>query len=636
MLKPEQARAELEKVRRENGEKRRLAALAKLPHKLAAIGRGLLGRDARGKAIDRWEAKHQAEQEAGQKLDGLPTRERRQVLEALFPKIGTHVDAAWELTHQLPYEVGYERKAFRAPHDPRLTRSARLNWLDSLMSELEGYEQDITWLAAWAGHLSSGYGSDVFGILFAAAINAGGKEASAVFEILCDSARGTHEIGTMGRHVTRALLIASRPDGWEFVEKLLLAAQRQEGLRQTILETIDEAHPEAFRRMLRLILEHDLARFSSTVRALNVWFGFQWDSVSVRVVNRVLERVLHFLEDPQAQARALESDDSETVYLALWTMAFEDAAAAVAPAAALLTDPNVERRFIAAQLLVHLQIPAARARLLPALDDADLRVALCALEGCERDTEEEDKEGASSPKDLFEQLERLLLRLPQKKTYLEPIVWPWHVFSADRQTVAASLMNALGKRPPTVLIPYLPMMESWTRRLLVGQLAELKKWDEQTRDTLFALVGDSSITVREAALSALAKCQVSEAEAVRLEELLSRKAGDLRRGVLTLLLNQKDAAALASADRLLAAGQPLQRMAGLELLRQLAEAERHPDQCRVRAQQYRDQRPKLSEEEQKQIDAILDIGRKAYTLDDPLGLMDAKERSKRRIPKSAR
>jgi len=36
----------------------------------------------------------------------------------------------------------------------------------------------------------------------------------------------------MGRHVTRALLTASRPDGWEFVEKLLLAAQREDGLRQ--------------------------------------------------------------------------------------------------------------------------------------------------------------------------------------------------------------------------------------------------------------------------------------------------------------------------------------------------------------------------------------------------------------------
>jgi hypothetical protein len=632
MLKPEQARAELEKIRRENGEKRRLAALARLPKNLAAVGRGLLGRDAQGRAIEKWEPQQQAQQAARQQLDGLPAKARRQVFEALFPKLGSFVDAAWELGFQLPYEAGFERKAFRAPHDPALTRAARGNWLESLLSELEGYEEDITWLAAWAGYLSSGYSGDAVGLVLAAAINAGGKEASAVFETLCDSARGTHDVGVMGRHVTRALLVASRPEGWEFVEKLLLAAQRQEGLRQSILEVIDEAHPQAFRRMLRLILENDLARFSATVRALDVWFGFQWDAVSTRVVNRVLERVAHFLDDPTAQARALENDDPETVYLALWTMAFENAPATVAPAAALLSDPNVERRFIAAHLLVQMQIPPARERLLPALDDADLRVALHALEGCEH--EEDEAEGESSnPTDLFERLERLLVRLPEKKTFLEPIVWPWHVFSADRQQVAASLVRHLGKRPPTVLIRYLPMMESWTRRLVIDQLAGLKKWDNQTRDTLFALVGDSSITVREAALRALARCKVSELEAIRLEELLTRKPGDLRRGVLTLLLSQKDEAALASADRLLAAAQQLQRQAGLEILRQLAEAGRVPQECRARAEAYRASRARLSDEDQRQLDAVLDAGRKTYTLDDALGLMNPEERTRPVPPK---
>src|SRR5262249_2195568 len=151
-----------------------------------------------------------------------------------------------------------------------------------------------------------------------------------------------------------------------------------------------------------------------------------------------------------------------------------------------------------------MQIPAARAKLLPALDDADLRVALCALEGFERDEDDEEEDAPRRKRadsGLFDRLERLLERMPQKKKYLEPIVWPWHVFAADRQTIATSLLNQLGTRPPTVLIRHLPGMESWTRRELVEKLAEMKKWDDQTRATLFALAGDSSITVREAALS---------------------------------------------------------------------------------------------------------------------------------------
>jgi hypothetical protein len=637
MLKPEQARAELEKVRYENGEKRRLSALARLPAKLAGIGRVLLGRDARGKPFANWEARAKAVQAARGQLDRLVARDRQKLFDALFPKLGPTVEAAWQLARQLPYEVAFDRKSFRAPHDPALSQSARGSWLESLLEELEGYEQDVTWLAAWAGFLSHGYSADATGVLLAAAVNQRNREGDAVFDILCESARGNHPVGGMGRHITRALLVASRPEGWEFMEKLLLAAQRQEGLRQTILESIDEAHPEAFRRMLHLILDHDLARFSSTVRAMNVWFGFQWDSVSTRVVNRVLERVVQFLEDAEARTKALKDAEAETVYLALWSLAFEDAAAAVKPAAALLGDPDVERRFIAAHLLGQLQTPAARAKLLPAIDDADLRVALCALAACEgvgEDEEDEDEEGpARSDLDLFEPLQRLLARLPEKKRHLEPIVWPWQVFTADREVITAGLVNHLGKRPPTVLIPYLPDMESSTRRLLVHKLAGLKKWDAQTRDTLFALAGDSSITVREAALAALANCKVSEVEAVRLEDYLSRKAGDLRRGVLTLLLNQNDVAALASADRLLASSALPQRQAGLELLRQLTEAKRVPDQCRTRAEKFAAGRPHLSAEEQQQLEFILDAGLAAATLDNALGLMDPAQRSRPVPPK---
>src|SRR5262249_22496362 len=160
---------------------------------------------------------------------------------------------------------------------------------------------------------SHGYSAEAAGLVLAGALGKGGREADAVFQILCDSARGTHPVGTVGRHVTQALLIGSRPEGWDVVAQLLLASPNQERLRYTILASIAEVHPDAFRRLLRFLREHDLAQFPDTVRALNVWFGLQWDAVSLRVVNRVLERVSLFLEDSQAQARALESDDAETV-----------------------------------------------------------------------------------------------------------------------------------------------------------------------------------------------------------------------------------------------------------------------------------------------------------------------------------
>src|SRR5438445_357789 len=118
--------------------------------------------------------------------------------------------------------------------------------------------------------------------------------------------------------VRRKILAAARSEGWELMEKTLLAAQRQEGLRQTILEIVDEAHPDAFRRMLRLVLEHDLVRFSSVVRAVDVWFGFQWDSVSTGVVNKAIEQALKFLDDADAREKAIKKGQGDDLYLALW------------------------------------------------------------------------------------------------------------------------------------------------------------------------------------------------------------------------------------------------------------------------------------------------------------------------------
>src|SRR5439155_8775929 len=99
--------------------------------------------------------------------------------------------------------------------------------------------------------------------------------------------------------------------------------------RQVILESVDESHPQMFRRMLRLILDEDLARFSSVVRAADTWFGFMWDGASTVKIDKLLRRVVLFLEDSDARAAALDEADGETVYLALWAMAFEDVDAAM-------------------------------------------------------------------------------------------------------------------------------------------------------------------------------------------------------------------------------------------------------------------------------------------------------------------
>ena len=613
MLNPTKAQETLDSLKVKDAEKRRLERVAGLPASLRAIGFGVVGRKEDGKEDNtvRWWERRRA---ASVKLAGLSKEERIEVFGAMSPALAAPIEAGWSLHDRLPYQIEAGRRAFRAPNRPELLVEAKSNWVDQVLNVTSDYDQDIVWCAAWAPYLS--WGADSLGRAFAATIDAGGAEADSVFNILTASAKGDHEIGAMGRHVTRGLLTASRPDGWELMEKYLLAAQRQEGLRQVVLETIDEAHPEAFRRMLHLILDQDLLRFSATLRAVDVWFGFGFDveTLTLKAGNALLSQVLRFIEDPEARRYAIEHADAQEAYLALCASAYEDAPATVQAADELLCDDSVERRFVGAKFLGELDLPESHLNSLPALQDADLRVAWKAFETVNGSQE--------SIPGLFEALEAFIVRIPKNTLALDPIVWPWTRITPDVHDVARALKDCCGDRSAVRLIPYLSLMETWTRSSAVETLAKQRPITAEIRKALLSLVGDTSEDVRSAALKGLEKSFVSPNEAQTLEPLLKRKAESLRRGVLTLLLKQKDAETFASADRLLNASAAPVRQAGLEMLQQMITAERRPQECRDRAAQYRTARPTADESEAKLLEALLNEERETPTLDNGLGLFD--------------
>ena len=134
-------------------------------------------------------------------------------------------------------------------------------------------------------------------IFLAALVEKNDKRGKQLFEILQESANGTHEIGIMCGMIPQILLMTSRKPCWDYVKKLLLAAQRQEGLRQTVLHGLYNADPGAVSHMFQVLAENKLVRFSSVVKFLNNYLGYHWDSASVGVVSRVVNQFALFLSD---------------------------------------------------------------------------------------------------------------------------------------------------------------------------------------------------------------------------------------------------------------------------------------------------------------------------------------------------
>lgn len=270
MLGREAAEKELAANREPNLVDRKISSVKELPESLRAIALGLLTRDTEGKELP-YMMTGRIKHGTFESLIKLDKHERLVILTWLFPHFSYQVESGLELLKTYPYQDSYQKKSFRAPKYPEYTNPLRKRWLECIIRETNYYDRDLLWFAERAAYL--GYAQNELGVLFAAAIDRADEVGDEVYDILLDSARGEHAIGKMGRHVTTALLMSSRPEGWEFVEKLLLAAQRQEGLRQIILETVDIAHPEAFRRMLSLLVEQNMTRFSSVLRAMGVWLG---------------------------------------------------------------------------------------------------------------------------------------------------------------------------------------------------------------------------------------------------------------------------------------------------------------------------------------------------------------------------
>lgn len=498
---------------------------------------------------------------ATKRLEALGRRGRRAAFSAACPGLGAELAAVFEGAGNLTYQGFWDRRPFRAPRAPSLSRRRVLEAASATVPELVAHGVEPIWLARWGGHLlpqSWQTSAHLVGWTLAAAVDAGNDE---VFDLLIASTDGSDEVATMGRHVPVALLNAQRPDGWERIEQMLLSAQREEGLRQSILEVIDEAHPEAFRRLLALIREHELSRFSSVARATAVWFGFEVFAGDRRRVDVLVDLALTHLEDTDHGANGGACGDGLETYVRLWALATRDVHAAIDDAATFLDSEEAERRFSAVAFLAQTRVDASAPSLLRALADDDRRVASLAVRPLLSFP-------AGTVTESYDLLEALLKKVPKRRKELDPVEWFGPLPALKREEVARLL--ATHRDPPDLdrILPHRGALDSWDRRRLTARLSEAQLTPPR-RGALLELLGDPSPDVREQAIRAAGEVKLTDDEALALEPLLRRKPGDLRRGVIELILGRGEDWALGAAERLLESKGARERLGAVELLRRL-------------------------------------------------------------------
>ncbi|MFK3676272.1 DUF5724 domain-containing protein [Microbacterium sp. NPDC090218] len=534
MLTAEQANDELRKYCSSDGNGRRpIRANGVLAPRLAhRIAENLNDRTGDFDSVVRAEIVQAGAQLAAE-LDQLPDGKRRKVLLALCPPLGSELATWWE-----------RWKTDRSGH----TLATQWSLLVHLLKHATLYPQPIEWQAAWLLYFGDYLPmSD----LLVSVLDAGNP---AVRRILLDSIGGTHPVGGPSKQGYSALLGADDPEAWEFVGRQLLEAGRAEGLRQTILEAAFSAHPEAFAMLLELIVENDLVRFSSTVRALSGWVQEPFDTRRSAQASAALVTLAQVVRTPPS-VEQLRTGSPAEAFLGLWTLARRDVEATVAAASTLLADPDARKRLAAARILRALARPSAAAPLMAtAFADQDLAVFHTAVQawwvhgGVIHGP-------APLSEDALASLRKRLDQLGAEQNVDRGILVP-HIEKLKKSDVIDLLTAAAA--PDEI---DLAIASADARRFAVGKFSQDPV---KYRSQLFALAMDVSWHVRTAARRALDVDAVTTEEALILEQALTRKTDDIRKTALRLLQKQTSEDVEATLGRL-RAGKPEQRRAADEL-----------------------------------------------------------------------
>jgi len=522
-------------------------------------------------------------------------------LRSVQGKFGAALNKTLDKAPYLPYMTGASRLPFRAPGIEFAVDKNKGSILIAAYVLSRTFNQPPAVLAEWSGYINAG----VFerpDLILAGAIDAGDQ---AVYDVLVQTIRGEHPIGVVSRTAIRALLLCDRPDAWNEVERLLLRAQREEGLRQIIVESIDEVHPNAFRKFLRTIIEHDLLRFSSVLRAFALWFPDLWKDGDAKSGSKVLLRLLEFLN---ARDLIPDREDPTDVYLHLWSFAFEDVGVAMTVAGEYLSSPNPAIRRTAARILSQIGLNHTFSLLTIAIQDKDLTVASIAVGAFSNFRNDTLVAAGLNP--LFR---RIAEAWPSKK---QPDV-------SSRQDVWDLVLLSTPKEQYVNLVDFIGEMSVSNRSQFASRLSEVTNI-EKRRKAAIKLLGDTSADVRMHAMNALSKGNLNPEEAPIIEDLLRRKASDLRLASMKLLARQSPACIIASGDRLLSSVDPAQRLAGLELLVDLAD-EGKDRTARERVQQYVESQPGEPNEHEKPLLSRLEMdgldATEKPTVDNGFGLV---------------
>ncbi|MED3561751.1 DUF4132 domain-containing protein [Bacillus xiapuensis] len=407
---------------------------------------------------------------------------------------------------------------------------------------------------------------------------------------------GDNNTALLTREMIKGMLLSHREEAYTIIGELLVAARLQEGLRQSIVETMDEGTLAATTHLLNVILENNLIRYSSVVRAIDVWTGLTLEAEQARVTKQIIQYIYECLTNPDLRKRWLQSEDMNKLYTSLWASAVIEEEDLKHQVNALMDNGETYQKIFAQYMLAQsqndlLKYTIASKHLGETERELQVFLLINYTYECYFSWNWNHKTNQYVHKIQFERipaleerserlrqftlLKAMLDTAPKKEITIKSRVFSGLEAAYSADSIVKKMLYLIAYDMDQGLITQIiekkDMYNSDTRGFLLDCFTTDQSNPAQ-REYIFACLSDKSMTNREKAMKRILDLTLGPDEIDKVEAILKLKTGNLRQSAIKLLLKLEDEKLEESLNQLLTSKSELQRVGGLEMISELKEA----------------------------------------------------------------
>lgn len=484
----------------------------------------------------------------------------------------------WDRSSEYIYSTGSLRRSFRSKSFEVVYLSAAVSKLIAMIDLAAAgfsYEEYFT-------KKDNEYAYDkVIPDLIALEIDEGNEFVKKkIYEIIYED----NNSGLVTREIIKGALMSNSAEAHRWIGDLLIAAKLQEGLRQTIVECMDEGSKSGFLYLLKIIIDNNLLRFSSVVRAIDVWTGLDISAQKPNIIKKCIDTMYSCRTVIDYTEQCQISDDVMLTYLGLWSTAFDEIMNTESKIKTLFSGDKKYKKMAALGFLKQIQFPWFQHRMaIQLLDDSDYEIKAWVVANLYSDesyisirpeyrdglTKYRDIKEYCSNEELFYKLKAVADNMPKKEmVFKESIFSWWQIVLSSNEVVLKTLLTMIlcpSEGKIDMMLGYLDKMSADTRSEFVSTFLKIPK-NEPQKTAIVELMGDKSGSVREAANKVVEKLNLTKADYRIIEEMLKYKSGDIRKNAISILLKQNPADLMESIKRLCESGNENKLYAGLDII----------------------------------------------------------------------